>query len=546
MFTPAAENNPSIRRAPLLGLLLLWLVACVLALVGLGDLPLRDFDEGIVARVAFELSQKQGPEALLPTLWDSPYLNKPPGLHWLIAAAIQLNNNGGSSFTGIPSNNVVRLVPALLSTLIIPLGGLVQWHLRPNDRTSCLATAAILLTLMPVVRHGRLAMLDGPQLSAMALLWLLVLTLDRSPMDRWRTLGAGLISSGMLLLKAPLLLPAAAAALIPVLWGGEFRRWWRWPLAGWFAAGLIPGLAWHLWHGLHRGTGALWLWGGDGAGRVLFDAGEGSDLGWKVPAIEMLEGGWPWLLLWPFAMAWAWRQRHSRWGKWALGTQAVLAIAILPLKTQLPWYSHPLWLPFALLCGAALAWLIHRKDLKNPPGAAVVKHVPYLWLSLGVSLVLFGLIGASGRVLTFYPYSGIALAAGVGWSIGGWLMLRPTHAKRKLGAISMVAGSVAALYLLMGSSLWLWELNENWPVEPVAQLAAEAKGAKVVLEGNDERPSLNWYAGQRISSLEAVPDAEWILTRNPQRISSMAQERQCKAAQSKEDWALLFCGPRTQ
>ena len=529
-----------------MGLLLLWFVACLLALVGLGDLPLRDFDEGIVARVAFELSQKQGAEALLPTLWDSPYLNKPPGLHWLIATAIQLSNSGDTSLPGLPSNTVVRLVPALLSTLVVPLGGLVQWHLRPNDRTSCLATAGILLTLMPVIRHGRLAMLDGPQLSAMALLWLLVLSLDRSPMDRWRMLGAGLISSGMLLLKAPLLLPAAAAALIPMLWGGELRRWWRWPLAGWFGVGLIPGLAWHLWHGLHRGAGALWLWGGDGAGRVLFDAGEGSDLGWKVPVIEMLEGGWPWLLLWPFAMAWAWRQRHSRWGKWALGTQVILALAILPLKTQLPWYSHPLWLPFALLCGAPLAWLIHRKDLTNPPGAAILKHVPFLWLALGVTLVLFGLIGASGRVLTFYPYSGIALAAGVGWSIGGWLMLRPTHAKRKLGAISMVAGSVAALYLLMGSSLWLWELNENWPVEPVAQLAAQAKGAKVVLEGNDERPSLNWYAGQRISSLDAVPDAQWILTRNPQRISSMVQERQCKLAQSKEDWALLFCGPQTQ
>ena len=221
----------------------------MLALVGLGDLPLRDFDEGIVARVAFELSQKQGPEALLPTLWDSPYLNKPPGLHWLITAAVQLNNNGEASLTRLPSNTLVRLAPAVLSTLIVPLGGLAQWHLRPNDRTSCLATAAILLTLMPVVRHGRLAMLDGPQLSAMALLWVLVLSLDRSPMDRWRALGAGLISSGMLLLKAPLLLPAAAAALIPMLWGGELRRWWRWPLAGWFGVGLIPGLAWHLWQG---------------------------------------------------------------------------------------------------------------------------------------------------------------------------------------------------------------------------------------------------------------------------------------------------------
>ena len=103
-----------------MGLLLLWLVACVLAMVGLGDLPLRDFDEGIVARVAFELSQKQGPEALLPTLWDSPYLNKPPGLHWLIATAIQLSNNSDTSLPALPSNTRVRLVPALLSTLSVP------------------------------------------------------------------------------------------------------------------------------------------------------------------------------------------------------------------------------------------------------------------------------------------------------------------------------------------------------------------------------------------------------------------------------------------
>ena len=37
-------------------------------------------------------------------------------------------------------------------------------------RSSALATSVILLTLLPVARHGRLAMLDGTQLTAMALL----------------------------------------------------------------------------------------------------------------------------------------------------------------------------------------------------------------------------------------------------------------------------------------------------------------------------------------------------------------------------------------
>ena len=33
----------------------------------------------------------------------------------------------------------------------------------------------------------------------------------------------------------------------------------------------------------------------------------------------------------------------------------------MPLKTQLPWYSHPLWLPFALLCGVPFSWLVEKK-----------------------------------------------------------------------------------------------------------------------------------------------------------------------------------------
>ena len=41
--------------APWIALAVLGLAAAVLALIGLGDLPLRDFDEATVARVALEL-----------------------------------------------------------------------------------------------------------------------------------------------------------------------------------------------------------------------------------------------------------------------------------------------------------------------------------------------------------------------------------------------------------------------------------------------------------------------------------------------------------
>ena len=71
-------------------LFVFWLAALALLLIPGLDLPLRDWDEGIVARVAYERGQAllqwlsgqaSFSEIWLPTYWDTPYLNKPPGLH---------------------------------------------------------------------------------------------------------------------------------------------------------------------------------------------------------------------------------------------------------------------------------------------------------------------------------------------------------------------------------------------------------------------------------------------------------------------------------
>ena len=90
LYSPLSEESRVLFRFPIRGLLLLWGLAFLLAIVGLGDVPLRDFDEATVARVAFEIGEKKGLERLFPTLWNSQYLNKPPGLHWLIALLIQV------------------------------------------------------------------------------------------------------------------------------------------------------------------------------------------------------------------------------------------------------------------------------------------------------------------------------------------------------------------------------------------------------------------------------------------------------------------------
>ena len=53
--------------------------------------------------------------------------------------------------------------------------------------------------------------------------------------------------------------------------------------------------------------------------------------------------------------------------------------------------------------------------------------------------------------------------------------------------------------------MWLWELNETWPVQPVAALARANPGEGISLKGYDERPSLNWYAEQRIPRFKEGP-----------------------------------------
>jgi hypothetical protein len=59
-----------------------------------------------------------------------------------------------------------------------------------------------------------------------------------------------------------------------------------------------------------------------------------------------------------------------------------------------------------------------------------------------------------------------------------------------------------ALALLFASPLWLWELNENWPVADGLALLQDAgagrDGAQVRLWRQGERPSLSWYANRQI------------------------------------------------
>ena len=501
----------------------MWTIACGIAFISLGNLPLRDFDEATVARVALELNQKSGIDRLLPSIWDKPYLNKPPGLHWIISLAIGISQKFQNNIDSLPSEFCIRFFPALFSTFVVPLGGLIQWNLRPKDRIACIATSAILLTLLPIIRYGRMAMLDGTLLSAMAFLWFCLSSIKKNRSTKFNFLGAGFACSFILLLKAPVIIPALFAPLLPLIWEYRSKKYIKNISWMWFIYGLLPGLAWHFWNVLSYGSGAFWMWWGDGAGRVLFQNGSGSELGVLVPIIEIVEGGWPWILVWPIGFLWACSSLNSRWGAWAFSTQIIIAGSILPLKMQLPWYIHPFWLPFSLICAPPVSWLIHRKENGYPLTRKTLSKIPYILFFIGLCLLVFSFLVKFNFFNLEKGYFNIIFSISIGWSLGGLLLANSRNNIRRVGFIGIILGSLIGLFFLVSSKYWLWEINENWHVKPVAEFISNFPDKKIYIRNSFERPSLNWYAQKKIKSFDDIIPTN------------------CEAIKETNDWDLYTC-----
>jgi len=327
----------------------------------------------------------------------------------------------------------------------------------------------------------------------------------------------------MLLLKAPVIIPALLACLLPLIWEYRLEKSLNNLSWEWFCYGLIPGLAWHLFNIFSYGSGAFWMWWGDGAGRVLFKNGAGTELGVLVPIIEILEGGWPWILLWPIGLFWACSSLNSRWGVWAFSTQIIIAGSILPLKMQLPWYIHPFWLPFALLCGPPISWLINRKENHNIFSIKILTKIPYILSFLGVCFISFYLLLKLNLFAWDKDYLKMIFPISIGWSIGGFFLADSRKNIRKIGFIGIIFGSLIGFFFFVSSKFWLWEINENWDVRPVAEFISDFPNDEIYIGNSFERPSLNWYAKQQIK-----------------RIDDNSQKK-CIAIKETNDWDLYKC-----
>ena len=452
--------------------------AVVLYTSGLGDLPLRDWDEGIVAGVARNIwrAEPNSLTWLYPTInYGDPYWNKPPLIHWAIAQAYR--------FFGV-SEWSTRIVPASISACSVPLLYLIGREVFVA-RSTAIISALVYLTLLPAVRHGRVAMLDG---AIACWFCLAVWCLLRGRGDRRWLLGTGVAIGAICLTKG---------IMMGVLLGGIIILFvaWDYPkllqsLYLWSSLilGIVPAIAWYIAQYLHYGSQFLGIsLGTQTFNRIWEPVSNVSSPFWYY-LLEIAKYGLPWLIFLPYGVKLAFDSRHLSWGKLALTWSGVYLLAVSLMATKLPWYIIPIYPGLSLLIGASLA----RAWQKN--------LAPYFWriclslLSLicWLASIYYGSVSDSPEINLALILAVVAFSFTLA-SVMLWL-----HSRYFIPAI--IAGFYFALLLLFNSPHWLWELNEAFPVKPVAQMLQQSTphGQNIYTTYQSLRPSLEFYSDRVI------------------------------------------------
>lgn len=474
------------RNAGLIGWSL-WIAALVLFTVRLGDVPLRDWDEGLVAQLAREIQQAASGSMtwLYPTLWGEPYWNKPTLIHTLVAWAYAIG--GVNEWTA-------RLPSALLTASSVPLLYQIGCELF-FGKLAALFAALVYLTSLPVVRQGRLAMLDG---AILCFLLLLVWCGLRARRDCRFALGIG-ISIGLICLTKGIMVGVLLGTILLVFLAWDTPRLLRLPYLWWGSLlGSLPVGGWYIAQSLHYGA-AFWSQNlvNQSLGRIWISVENNSGPPWYY-LLEILKYSAPWLLFLPLGMQLAWTNRNLSWAKLVIVWGGIYFVTISVMTTKLPWYSLPLYPVVALLSGAVLAKLWRkgqRYGIKRRP------TLPYSPLWRG----WFGLMALAGGVgAVYFGWFSSPLEADLALIFGtvGMTMLIATvlvaHQNPDFIMV-LIWGTYLSLLLLMGSEHWVWELAEAYPVKPVAAIVQDVPAAQTVYTSYPHnRPSLNFYSGHRV------------------------------------------------
>ncbi|MEG4391524.1 glycosyltransferase family 39 protein [Microcoleus sp. BROC3] len=480
----------------------LWMLAFLLAAVlifglNLGGVALRDWDEGIAAQVSREI-WRGNLNWLYPTIGTMPYLNKPPLVHWLMGLCFA---------AGGVSELTARLVPAMLTAASVPLLYAIGRELFPQ-RSSSIFSALVYLTLLPVVRHGRLAMLDGAVLFfLLAAVWCLL----RSRRDLRYALAAG-IGFGLICLTKGVMLGLLLGAI------GFFFLVWDTPrlltsgyLWGGLAIGTFPVAAWYFAQWLHYGQDFINAnLVSQSFRRIWEPVGNHKGPPWYY-LLEILESAWPWQLFYLQGLYFSWENRNFPGPKLVLVWTGVYLLAISVMNTKLPWYVLPLYPAFALAVGSYLAEVWEQLSVPSEPvkdeaeehfdAISFLPHPAILAILAVVAVAGFLYFGSGlplgGRNLS--PQRDLQLMlmfVALTMTLAAVLL----HRKDRQFILVLIWGTYLTLLVLVASDNWVWELAEDYPVKPIAEIVRTGTpaGQEVFTSHRLPRPSLNFYSNRQV------------------------------------------------
>jgi 4-amino-4-deoxy-L-arabinose transferase-like glycosyltransferase len=505
----------------------------------LGDLPLSD-NEAQIALVARGLWQSS-------TIATAPQLHYPPLMPWLICLAYHL---GGVSTT------MTRLPSALLSAASVPLLYLIGREIFYR-RLPAIFAAAVYLTYLPVLRQGRLAMLDGALVCFALLMWGCLL---RSRRDQRWSLGIGGSVGLMILTQGAPGLVLGAIGMLFLLW--DTPRMLR---SGYFWLGLglgaVPVVAWYGMQYVQSSRGLIQSqWFERFLSSIAFDQSavmaQNSTAVWFY-LLEILKYGTVWLLFIPLGLRLLGRDWHRSWAKllslWFGGY--FLWISLLP--TKLPEYALPLYPPIALLIGISLTHLWESPPDQLQAGGDGRRSGPWipahrLWASTFLLLT-----GAIGIVFTHYLINGQASDLVLVWGTLAITLLATTITvlqQSRQFILVLIWGVYLSLLGFVSSDHWVWELADRPPVQPIAAFVkAHTRPHQIVyITAPIVRSSLAFYSDRpmlplRLPGLTNGPSLAGGLTvLVPRQDLATVQQlpaKSVKIAAQIPDWAIVQVKP---
>lgn len=457
----------------------LFILAIILYTFHLGNVPLRDWDEGTFAQVAKEISESSFSQWrwLFPTIWGEPYLNKPPLIHSLTALVY--------TFFGV-SEFSTRIVGASLTALSVPLlYSLARELFLP--RYYAFFSALVYLTTMPVVRHGRLAMLDGAVLCFQILMMLFVLKARRDL--RWG-LPAG-IAFGLICLSKGWMLGflLGSIVLLFLMWDTPRLIFSVYLWFGFFL-GILPVIGWQIAQYLHYGEQFINTSVKDQSLDRVFTAVEGHRGAIWYYAIELLKYPHPWIFIAIVGIVIAWKNRNWSWAKFILVWSFSYLIAVSVMGTKLPWYIMPIYPALSIASGVALAEIKSLPSFISYPRSFIALF-GFLSFAVTAGFCYFLLTQPDNQhFLTL-----LALLA-VTFFVTTILLL-----KKDIQFIGVLFwGMYVSLMVFFSSNYWLWELNEAYAVKPIAEIIKQEipPQEKVYIFFDYDRPSMNFYSERRV------------------------------------------------